>query len=40
MNYFNDLMAIPVNGRNRIQKTQPAYRALNTCQELWEVIFQ
>ena len=39
-NYFNVLMNIPVNGRNQIQETQLACRALNTCQKLWEVIFQ
>ena len=37
---FNVLMDIPVNGRNQVQETQLASRALNSCQNLWEVIFQ
>ena len=37
---FNFLMDIPVNGRNQVQETQLASRALNSCQNLWEVIFQ
>ena len=37
---FNVLMNIPVNGRNQVQETQLASRALNSCQNLWEVIFQ
>ena len=37
---FNVLMDIPVNGRNQVQETQLAFRALNSCQNLWEVIFQ
>ena len=37
---FNVLMDIPVNGRNQVQETQQAFRALNSCQNLWEVIFQ
>ena len=37
---FNVLMAISANGRNQIQETQLACRALNTCKKLWEIIFQ
>ena len=37
---FNVLMDIPVNGRNQVQETQLAFIALNSCQNLWEVIFQ
>ena len=37
---FNVLMDIPVNGRNQVQETQLTSRALNSCQNLWEVIFQ
>ena len=36
----NVLLNTPVNGRNQIQETRLICKALNTCQKLWEVIFQ